>query len=360
MQNLVIGIFGKRNAGKSTLANMLAGQQISIVSETAGTTTDPVRKRMEITGLGPCTIIDTAGTDDEGGLGAQRVAKSLATVAQVDIAIVIGEADKALADALWEYKVPTILAERTTGREELLSMIAAEAKKVDAEGGEKPIFEGIISEGETVILVCPIDSEAPQGRLILPQVNAIRDLLDRRATAIVLQPSQLEDFISRHPGEVSLVVTDSQIFKKVAEIVPESIPLTSFSMLLARSKGDFEAYKTGIHALSRLKDGDRILILESCTHTATCEDIGRVKLPAAIRKFSGRSLDFDFVSGLDEIKEAVSNYAMVIQCGGCMVTSRQLHNRLKPAMDAGVPVVNYGMALAFINNIYDRSLKPLL
>ncbi len=222
------------------------------------------------------------------------------------------------------------------------------------------MFEGLVKAGDIIVLVCPIDSEAPKGRLILPQVQAIRDILDRNATAVVVQPSELAAYVSAHGTEITLVVTDSQVFPIVNKAVPEEIPLTSFSMLLARSKGAFEQYREGVKKLDSLQDGDRILMLESCAHHATCEDIGRVKIPTLIRRYSGRQLEFDFVAGLDAIGGDISRYALVVQCGGCMVTRKQLLNRIRPAVKAGVPVVNYGMAIAWLTGIYRRVMKPLL
>ena len=395
-QPRVIGIFGDRNVGKSSLINALTGQEVAIVSEVAGTTTDPVRKRIELPGIGICTVIDTAGLDDDGGaLGRERVAKSLAAAQQVDLGILVfagnhfPEGAARVADLLQKLNVPLVLvhnksdleplkdslrkrlnaeyktepveysslAQNTTDRDRLTAAIR------DAVSGaaaiERPMFEGLVAEGRQIVLVCPIDSEAPQGRLILPQVNAIRAILDEGGVATVLQPEQLADYLNKAGGKVDLVVTDSQAFARVAAIVPEAIPLTSFSMLLARSRGSFEAYKAGVATLDHLKDGDRILMLESCTHHANCEDIGRIKLPNLIRKHSGKQLEFEMVSGLDDPGD-LSRYALAIQCGGCMVTARQLQNRLQAVIDAGVPVVNYGMAIAWLTGIYKRALQPLL
>ena len=395
-QPRVIGIFGDRNVGKSSLINALTGQEVAIVSDVAGTTTDPVRKRIELPGIGICTVIDTAGLDDDGGaLGRERVAKSLAAAQQVDLGILVfagnrfPEGAARVADLLQKLNVPLVLVHNKSDLEPLkddlrkqlnneyktepveYSSIARDtaardrltAAIRDAVSGtaaiERPMFEGLVAEGRQIVLVCPIDSEAPQGRLILPQVNAIRAILDGGGVATVLQPEQLADYLAKADGKVDLVVTDSQAFARVAAIVPEAIPLTSFSMLLARSRGSFEAYKAGVATLDNLKDGDRILMLESCTHHANCEDIGRVKLPALIRKHSGKQLEFEMVSGLDDPGD-LSQYVLAIQCGGCMVTARQLQNRLQAVIEAGVPVVNYGMAIAWLTGIYKRALQPLL
>ena len=395
-QSKVIGIFGDRNVGKSSLINALTGQQVAIVSEVAGTTTDPVRKRIELPGVGVCTLIDTAGLDDDGGaLGAERVAKSLAAARQVDLGILVfagnrfPDGARQVARTLQQLGVPFLLVHNKQDLEPLkaelrrslndefkrepleASSLAAETEDRDrltaairealagAEVIERPMFEGLLEKGKQIVLVCPIDSEAPQGRLILPQVNAIRAILDGGGIATVLQPEELADYLAQAGKSVGLVVTDSQVFARVAALVPEAIPLTSFSMLLARSMGSFDTYRAGVTALDRLQDGDRILMLESCTHHANCEDIGRVKLPALIRRHSGKQLEFDMVTGLDPLGD-LSRYALAIQCGGCMVTARQLQNRVRTASEAGLPVVNYGMAISYLTGIYQRALQPLL
>ena len=394
-QPKVIGIFGDRNVGKSSLINSLTGQQVAIVSDVAGTTTDPVRKRIELPGIGICTVIDTAGLDDDGGaLGRERVAKSLAAARQVDLGILVfagnrfPEGAARVAELLQKLNVPLVLVHNksdleplkddlrkrlnaeyktepvayacTAGAEDRDRLTAAIREALSgAEVIERPMFEGLVRKGGQIVLVCPIDSEAPQGRLILPQVNAIRAILDGGGVATVLQPEELDGYLKENGSRVALVVTDSQVFARVAAIVPERIPLTSFSMLLARSMGSFDAYRAGIGTLDRLKDGDRILMLESCTHHANCEDIGRVKLPALIRKYTGKQLEFEMVSGLDDPGD-LSRYALAIQCGGCMVTARQLQNRVKAVIEAGIPVVNYGMAISYLTGIYQRALKPLL
>ena len=395
-QSKVIGIFGDRNVGKSSLINALTGQQVAIVSEVAGTTTDPVRKRIELPGVGVCTLIDTAGLDDDGGaLGAERVAKSLAAARQVDLGILVfagnrfPDGARQVARLLQQLGVPFLLVHNKQDLEPLkaelrrslndefkrepleASSLAAETEDRDrltaairealagAEVIERPMFEGLLEKGKQIVLVCPIDSEAPQGRLILPQVNAIRAILDGGGIATVLQPEELADYLAQAGKGVGLVVTDSQVFARVAAIVPEAIPLTSFSMLLARSMGSFDTYRAGVTALDRLQDGDRILMLESCTHHANCEDIGRVKLPALIRRHSGKQLEFDMVTGLDPLGD-LSRYALAIQCGGCMVTARQLQNRVRTVAEAGLPVVNYGMAISYLTGIYQRALQPLL
>ena len=396
-----IGFFGKRNVGKSSVVNMLLGQDFSIVSDTPGTTTDPVKKRIEIFGLGPCQLIDTAGVDDLGELGKMRVAKSMDVISQVDVGILVfndnflSKEDKELLSSLKRFSVPVIALHNKSEITPLDSAVAEEINSVygvdvvefstkipdeqqqmeakellisfiikaasSSAFKEKDMFEGLVSQGDKVLLICPIDSEAPTGRLILPQVNAIRSLLDKLAVVSVVQPQSLHDIFK--PGVESnfdLVVTDSQIFGEVSKIIPQEIPFTSFSMLLARSKGCFEQYIQGTPEIEKLKDGDRVLILESCTHHSSCEDIGRVKLPNLFKKYTGKALQFDVVAGLDAISRDIKEYAIVAQCGGCMITSRQLYSRLLPAIEAGVPVTNYGMAISYMNGIFNRAIAPLL
>ncbi len=393
-----IGVFGKRNVGKSTIVNLLLGQDFAIVSDTPGTTTDPVKKRIEIFGIGPCQIIDTAGIDDSGEIGMKRVQKTKEIISHIDIALLLftannfSKGEKDLLKELNTLKIPTILVHNQSDIipmdksvmtrlkekygldiiefssniidqqkqnemvKKLISLIVRASKESILV--EKPIFDGLVREGDNVILICPVDSEAPTGRLILPQVMAIRDLLDKKAVAIVLLPSALQNHLSNNI-KPDLVVTDSQVLDQVSAILPDEIPLTSFSMLLARSKGCFNYYIDGTPTISKLKDGDRILILESCTHHASCEDIGRVKLPNLFRKYTGKKLDFDVVAGFDNIKRNISDYALVAQCGGCMITSRQLYSRLYPAIEKNIPVTNYGMAIAYMLGHFDKTkLKP--
>ncbi len=394
-----IGVFGKRNTGKSSLINTITGQDVAIVSDTPGTTTDPVRKRMEIFGIGPVVLIDTAGIDDSGELGGLRVRKSKQVINQIDLAILLftnNQLDKYEKELIKEFKeesVPFILLhnqsdiipldpklalectekygidvlefscnmfdveEQTKAVEMLTSFIVKGLQSSQSSG--VGLFEGLADKGDNVLLVCPIDSEAPEGRLILPQMNAIRDLLDRGAVAIVLQPEAIEDYLNTSSIKPRLIVTDSQAFDRISDIVPDDIPLTGFSPLLARSKGFFGYYLSGTPKIDTLKDGDRILILESCSHHSSCEDIGRVKIPRLLQKKTGKNLEWDVVAGLDDIPRGIKEYSIVIQCGGCMITNRQLFSRLRPAIDAGVPVSNYGMTLAWCMGIYSRAIKPL-
>lgn len=389
-----IGIFGRRNNGKSSLINALAGQELAIVSEVAGTTTDPVKKSMEIAGIGPVIIIDTAGIDDEGELGAKRVAKSREALKIIDLAILVitgnsfGEPEKGLVDEFEDKAVPFIIVHNksdlspitdkfrldlieqlkvpvidlsATLKPEIEQVIAAMRKLIPESAYTSPSMLGdLISYGEVVLLITPIDIEAPEGRMILPQVQAIRDILDHDGIAVVCKEREVDNFIRRMNPKPALVVTDSQVFLKADASVPKEIPLTSFSILLARQRGDFQNYLKGTPHIANLKDGDKILILESCTHHVSCDDIGRVKIPRWLGNYTGKKLEYEVVAGLSKIPVDIHNYAMVIQCGGCMITRKQIINRLKPAVDAGIPVTNYGMAIAWVHGIYNRAVAPFL
>jgi [FeFe] hydrogenase H-cluster maturation GTPase HydF len=385
-----IGIFGRRNSGKSSLINLLTGQNIAIVSDTAGTTTDPVKKSLEIFGIGPCVLIDTAGIDDVGELGQQRVEKTMKVLEEIDCAILVitennfGDPEKQLIARMKERAVPFFVIHNKSDQESLLAVVKAMieqnydtkvlnysvAKDLDIspliELLKKTIPEsayqkvsllgGIIQPNEVVVLVCPVDSEAPEGRLILPQVMAIRDVLDNECICVVLKETHLQQYLETMP-KPALIVTDSQVFGFVSKIVPTDIPLTSFSIVMARLRGDFDNYVKGTPYLSQLKDGDTVLLLESCTHHSTCEDIGRVKLPRIILKFTGKDIKFEYVAGLSPIANP-EKYAMAIQCGGCMSTRKQLLNRTNLFVNQGVPISNYGMALAYMNGIFERVMEP--
>ena len=360
-----IGFFGRRNVGKSTMINWLTGQQIAIVSDTAGTTTDPVRKSMEIGGIGPVVLIDTAGIDDEGDLGRMRVEKSMAALAEVDLALLLytewGEPEERVEAWCREHGTPMLKVQTKAepiDKEHLIKEIK-EALPESAYRG-RSLLGDVVFQGDTVVLVTPIDSSAPEGRMILPQVQVLRDLMDIHAQAFFCQPEELSSTLVSLKESPALVVTDSQVFQKVAEIVPDEVPLTSFSVVLARQKGLFREYLEGTKKIGDLKDGDRVLLLESCTHNVTCEDIGRVKLPAALKKVTGKDLKFDILAGGDAIPNTsflISNYSLVIQCGGCVITAQQVKARLLPALEAGVPVSNYGLALAWCGGIFDRATK---
>lgn len=390
MNKVHIGIFGKRNQGKSMLINALAGQNIAIVSDVPGTTTDPVKKSMEIFGIGPCVLVDTAGLDDSGEIGQKRVAKSLESLKIIDIALLLvsnnqyGEAEKEVIEQFKKYELPFVIVHNKSDiqaltpqcrqqlesfgapvidcsaatRQGLEELIQAIVKTTPASAYSKEnLLDDIIHEGETIALVMPQDSEAPEGRLILPQVQVIRNILDNKAIAICLQPSELAGYLTIHKPD--LVITDSQVFGEVSKVVPANIPLTGFSIVLARSKGNFDNFIKGTQQLRQLKDGDTILMLESCTHLSSCEDIGRHKLPRLIQQFTGKKLNFQFVAALSPLP-SLDNISMAIQCGGCMVTKRQLMNRLKEIIDKGIPVSNYGMTLSFVNGIFDRAMKVFI
>ena len=387
-----IGIFGRRNYGKSSLINALAGQEIAIVSEQAGTTTDPVKKSFEITGFGPVILIDTAGIDDSGELGKKRVERSVKTLNIIDLGIIVlnnntwGEFEEDIISSFRETDTPfitvinktdiqkpeesfiekvknitgsQIISYSTVNKENHELLISAIRSTIPEHALKNPTLLGdIINHGDIILLITPIDVEAPEGRLILPQVQAIRDILDNDAVAIVLKEREIDTFLQQSAIKPALAITDSQIFVKADASVPDDIPLTSFSIALARMKGNFNSYLQGTPRISELQDGDRILMLESCTHHVSCDDIGRVKIPRWISNFTGKKLDFDVVAGLDSSPRPITDYSLVIQCGGCMITRKQLHNRLRPAIKEGIPVTNYGMAIAWVQGIYKRAVAP--
>ncbi len=386
-----IGIFGRRNLGKSSLINLLAGQDVAIVSEQAGTTTDPVKKSVEIFGIGPAILVDTAGIDDEGDLGAKRVERTRQVLPTLDAALVVmahnsfNTEEIELIEQLNNFTVPFLILHQKSDLEELQTetlqrirlvtdapvietntidpamrdmIIEALKPVIPATAFVKPhLLEGLIKPKDVVLLVTPIDLAAPEGRMILPQVMTLRDVLDHDAICVTVKETELEDFLRTGIRPV-LVITDSQAFGFVSKIVPQDVPLTSFSIVFARFKGVFSRYMEGTLKLSHLNDGDKILILESCTHQVTCDDIGRVKLPRWIREFSKKNIEFDIVSGTAPLPQDLSQYALVLQCGGCMVTRKQVINRLKLASDQGVAVTNYGMAIAYLHGIFDRVTAP--
>lgn len=354
-----IAFFGRRNAGKSTLVNALTGQEIAIVSDVAGTTTDPVSKAMEILPLGPCLITDTAGLDDEGALGEERVRRSLEVLEKTDVAVWVEVAEEAPSEAERRFlascssrNVPVLRYRRGESVEELKKKIAA----VRLEDAPRPLIADLVSAGDMVVCVCPIDESAPKGRLILPQQQVVREVLDAGASALVCQPDQLPVLLendSRAGLPVRFVITDSQAFGAVSKAVPPEIPLTSFSIVFARAKGDLAVYCAGAAAMKSLKDGDRVLIAEGCTHHRQCNDIGTVKLPKWVAQYAGCRLDFEFRSGnaFPEAEE-LRNYALVIQCGGCMLTRRAVQARIARCRAAGVPITNYGIAIAACHGIH--------
>lgn len=386
-----IGIFGRRNTGKSSFINFLSGQETSIVSPEAGTTTDPVKKSIEIFGIGPAVIIDTAGIDDVGELGKKRIEKSIKAIDLIDMAVLIisgnlfGEFEIDLLNSFEKKKVPFLIIhnkvdvdvlhpelllniKEKTGSECLqISTFNKKDKEAVIEAFKKTIpetayknkalFDGLLKQKSTVLLVTPIDSEAPEGRMILPQVMAIRNVLDENSICVVVKESELYDVMS-WGMKFDLVVTDSQAFDYVSKMVPQDTLLTSFSILFARLKSDFYHYLGGTSRISSLSDGDKVLILESCTHQVSCDDIGRFKIPKWLTDFTGKKLDYEFISGFDIPKEDIEKYSLVVQCGGCVVTKKQLQNRIQPAIDARIPVTNYGMAIAYVNGIFERAIKP--
>lgn len=355
-----VGIYGVTNAGKSSLVNRLTGQQTAIVSPQAGTTTDPVRRSFEIAGYGPVVFIDTAGIDDESGeLGRQRVRKTRQTLTEVDLAVVLlmgsepSAVEAGLLDTIRANDVPVlILPERgdELSVEEILERIRTAIPELSQ---EVPPFFGARSfaEGDVIVLVCPIDGAAPAGRLILPQVQAFRAALDLGAVAVAVQPGQLAAALRTHRPK--LIVTDSQVFREVTAVAKELSPeaeVTSFSVLLAEQKGDAEVYAEGLEAVDRLKPGDRVLVIENCSHQVTCEDIGRAKIPAWLREYTGvGNLEFTFIAGRDplpaELCSSPGYFALAVQCGGCVATRRMIQARIHAATANGVPITNYGMLI---------------
>ena len=379
-----IGFFGCRNAGKSSVVNAITGQELAVVSDVLGTTTDPVQKAMELLPLGPVMIIDTPGFDDVGELGEKRIQKTKQILNRTDIAVLVVDAkkgftatDKLLLALIQEKELPYLiiynksdLLEKIPKEEEHSIYISALEKISIQECKEKlahqiptedmtlQIVGDLLCPGDLAVLVIPIDSAAPKGRLILPQQQVIRDILEAGAAAVPVRNTELARTLQKLEGKVRMVITDSQAFEEVAAIVPKEIPLTSFSILMARFKGYLETAVKGIQAVDSLKDGDRILISEGCTHHRQCEDIGTVKLPNWLLKYTGKDLKFEWSSGR-EFKEDLSPYAMVIHCGGCMLNEREVKYRMKCAVDQGIPFTNYGIAIAYMKGILQRSIEPI-
>lgn len=383
-ERIHIGFFGMRNAGKSSLVNAVTGQELAVVSDVAGTTTDPVKKAMELLPLGPVVIIDTPGLDDEGALGELRVQKTQAMLKEVNLAVVVVDgtkgmqkADEDLVQLLDALKVPYIVAynkadvygeqpesaddkgiwvSAVTGYHilELKERIAAMGK---AQKTERVLVADLTEPGDVVILVVPIDEAAPKGRLILPQQQTIRELLEAGVITVVCKDTELADTLKKVGTRPKLVITDSQAFGRVSQIVPEDILLTSFSILFARYKGSLETLVAGARVLDALKDGDKILMAEGCTHHRQCGDIGSVKLPAWICKYTGKEIAFSFTSGGD-FPEDLHEYALVVHCGGCTLTEQVMGRRMAECREASVPMTNYGMAIAHMNGILKRSMEP--
>lgn len=379
-----IGIFGKRNAGKSSIINAITGQNLAIVSDVLGTTTDPVLKAMELLPLGPVVIIDTPGLDDEGELGLLRVQKAYQILNKTDIAVLVIDSrtgmtkeDTAILERIRAKEIPyvivknkadlceqvvesveenTISVSAFTGYHihELKELIAKQAPKEDE---WKKIISDLLEPGDFVVLVVPIDSSAPKGRLILPQQQTIRDILDAGAIAIVTSVDELEATIANLGKRPKFVITDSQVFGAVSGKTPADIKLTSFSILMARYKGDLVSNVRGARALEKLKDGDKVLVSEGCTHHRQCEDIGTVKMPRWIKQHTGKELEFVFTSGT-EFPVDLSPYALIVHCGGCTLNEREMKYRLKCAEDQGIPMTNYGIAIAYMNGILERCVEP--
>lgn len=386
---LHIGIFGKTNAGKSALLNRLTNQDVSIVSEIAGTTTDVVEKSMELLPVGPVNFMDTAGIDDKTALRDERIEKTLKVINRTDIAVIvcdyngIDEYEKQLIEQITELKIPYLVVINKTDLEPISDKKLAQikdyteniiitsayddkdivfkfkeklVKMLPEEFVNSPAIAGdLIPPKSTVILVIPIDKEAPKGRLILPQVQTLRDLLDSSCLSYVVKESELKQALDNLKEPPALVITDSQAFKTVSEIVPENIPLTSFSILFARLKGDLYAFRKGAEAISNLKDGDKVLILESCTHHAIEDDIGRVKIPALLRKKTGKNLIIENFAGHDF--PDISSYKLIIHCGACMTNRREILSRILKANEAGIPVTNYGITISYCLGILDRAMR---
>ena len=381
-ERIHIGIFGKRNAGKSSLINAITGQNLAIVSDVKGTTTDPVLKSMELLPLGPVVLIDTPGLDDEGELGILRIQKAYQMLNKTDVAVLVVDSnigmtkeDEDILVRIQEKEIPYLIvmnkcdllsieetqenqiyvsAMQGTNIHELKELIAKKAKREEM---ERKIVADLLNPLDFVILVVPIDSSAPKGRLILPQQQTIRDILDAGAVSIVVKDTELEDTLKKLSSPPALVITDSQAFAKVSKVVPREIPLTSFSILFARYKGDLQTVANGAAVIDELEDGDIILISEGCTHHRQCEDIGTVKLPRLIKKHTGKEVKFEFTSGT-EFPSDLSPYKLIIHCGACMLNEREMKYRLKCAVDAGIPMTNYGIAIAHITGILKRSVEP--
>ena len=375
-----IGFFGRRNAGKSSVVNAFTNQQISVVSDVKGTTTDPVTKAMELLPLGPVMIIDTPGFDDEGSLGAERVKRTKQVLNRVDIAVLVVDgtvgktaADHELIAIFAQKKIPCLVAYNKsdlTGQKEYADGLAVSAltkenidslketvaRLVKSEDDGRKICADLVETGDIAVLVVPIDKAAPKGRLILPQQQTIRDLLDAGAAALVVRDTELADLLRSLGKKPSVVITDSQAFAKVKDIVPDDVRLTSFSILMARYKGFLETAVAGAAAIERLQDGDRVLISEGCTHHRQCDDIGTVKLPNWLRKYTGKDIVIETSSGKG-FPEDLSPYKLVIHCGGCMLNEREMRYRRQFAEDSGVPFTNYGTAIAYMNGILKRTLS---
>lgn len=376
-----IGFFGRRNAGKSSVVNAVTGQDLAVVSDVKGTTTDPVKKAMELLPLGPVMIVDTPGFDDEGVLGQLRVRKTRQVLNRTDIAVLVTDAagdlrqtDRQLIELFREKEIPYLIVRN---KSDLLAQVPADTDReiwvsalhgtkifelkerlarLKQDTGQRHIIADKLAAGDLVVLVVPIDKAAPKGRLILPQQQTIRDILEAGAAAVVVQEPQLAQTLAALGRDPALVITDSQVFGAVSKTVPERIPLTSFSILMARYKGLLETAVRGAAAVETLSDGDTVLIAEGCTHHRQCNDIGTVKLPAWLRRYTGKELHIRACSGT-EFPEDLTGISLVIHCGGCMLGEREVRYRMKCAADQGVPITNYGTMIAYLNGILKRSIE---
>lgn len=380
LNRIHIGIYGKTNAGKSSLINALTNQELSVVSDVKGTTTDPVFKAMELLPLGPVVLIDTPGLDDISTLGEMRVKQALKALNRCDFVLLTADASEGLTKEdedfiklLNDKNIPFITvmnkADLTDKREDFIYVSAKngdgieELKKLMGEkvkaDDELPIICDLLNKEDVVMLVCPIDESAPKGRLILPQQQVLREVLDVHAKAVVVQDNEVEETLKLLNKEPRFVITDSQAFANVSKQVPDSIPLTSFSILLARKRGWLKTAVDGVKAISNLKDGDFVLISEGCTHHRQCNDIGTVKIPALLKKKTGKDISFEFTQG-HSFEDDLSKYSLIIHCGGCMLNNREINYRMRTAKEQNIPFTNYGVLLAHLNGILDKTLPTEL
>lgn len=383
-ERLHIGIFGKRNAGKSSLINAITGQSLAIVSDVKGTTTDPVSKAMELLPLGPVVMIDTPGLDDEGDLGAMRVSKAYQVLNKTDIALLVidgteenSDENQALLERIKDKKIPYLIVINKAESVEIPKEVPEDTIYVSALNGinihelkerigqlvpseekKRDLVADLIEPLDFVVLVVPIDSSAPKGRLILPQQQVIRDVLETGAVSIVVKDTELKETLEKLQTKPKLVITDSQVFKEVSDIVPEDIELTSFSVLFARYKGNLWEAVKGARAIETLEDGDKILIAEGCTHHRQCEDIGTVKMPRWIKEYTKKDIQFEFCSGT-EFPQDLSSYKMIVHCGGCTLNEREMKYRIRCSVDQEIPITNYGIFIAYMKGILERSIAPL-
>lgn len=390
---LHIGVFGRRNVGKSSLLNKLTGQKMSIVSDTLGTTTDPIEKSMELLPLGPCLFIDTAGIDDVGSLGQLRIKKTLDVLQRTDFAILVtdfngfGDFEIELCKMFDKQKIPYFVVinkcDIQKPTKDVINKIEEYAKNLLCISCEKDenitsllkskiienvpddlipttnVLEGTVFEDDDVVLVVPIDKEAPKGRIILPQVQTIRSILDLNAKAHVVKETQLKELLDDLKEKTKIVITDSQAFKEVSQVVPKNIPLTSFSILFARNKGDLKTFYQGANKIDNLKDNDNILIYESCTHHPIKDDIAREKIPKWLKQYTGKNLNFDYhvAKGFED---NISKYSLIIQCGGCMTNKKEILSRISKANELNIPITNYGLVIAKCLNILNRAIEPFV